>query len=64
VTVCCSDPEGEEVLGHIDDGPLHAMLNGERMQAFRRAHFEGRFPQLCAECGEYETDIAGARFEQ
>jgi sulfatase maturation enzyme AslB (radical SAM superfamily) len=64
VTVCCSDPEGEEVIGHIDDGPLHVMLNGERMRAFRRAHFEGKFPKLCAECGEYETDIAGARFER
>ena len=64
VTVCCSDPEGEEVIGHVDDAPLQEMLNGEKMQAFRRAHFRKHFPRLCADCGEYETDIAGARFER
>jgi len=64
VTVCCSDPEGDGVIGHIDDAPLQELLNGERIQAFRRAHFERRFPELCRECGEFETDVAGARFER
>ncbi|MEM8885261.1 MAG: radical SAM/SPASM domain-containing protein [Planctomycetota bacterium] len=63
VTVCCSDPEGDAVIGHIDDAPLAELLNGERMQAFRRAHFERDFPKICVDCGEYETDVAGARFE-
>lgn len=64
VTVCCSDPEGDAIVGHIDDGPLSELLNGENMQAFRRAHFDRQFPDICADCGEFDTDIAGARFEE
>jgi len=64
VTVCCSDPEGAAVIGHVEDASLQELLNNEKMQAFRRAHFDRDFPELCAECGEFETDIAGARFER
>jgi len=64
VTVCCSDPEGDAVIGHVDDAPLQELLNNEAMQAFRRAHFKRTFPKICADCGEYETDVVGARFER
>lgn len=64
VTVCCSDPEGDAVVGHIDDGPLSELLNGERIQAFRQSHFDRKFPAVCADCGEFDTEIAGARFEE
>jgi len=64
VTVCCSDPEGAAVIGHMDEAPLQDLLNNEAMQAFRRAHFERDFPQLCTDCGEFETDVVGARFER
>ena len=64
VTVCCSDPEGVEVVGHIEDASLEELLNNEKMQSFRRAHFDRDFPALCADCGEFETDVASARFER
>jgi len=64
VTVCCADPEGDAVVGHIEDGSLQEILNGERMRAFRRAHFARAFPDLCRDCGEYATRVAGPRFER
>jgi radical SAM protein with 4Fe4S-binding SPASM domain len=64
VTVCCADPEGEAVVGHVDEAPLAEILNNERMRAFRRAHFRRRFPAICRECGEYDTTVAGPRFER
>jgi len=64
VTVCCADPEGDAIVGHIEDAPLREILNGERMRAFRRAHFRRRFPALCRECGEYATPVSAPRFER
>ncbi|MHC4224391.1 MAG: radical SAM protein [Planctomycetota bacterium] len=64
VTVCCSDPEGDAVVGHCEEASLQEILNNEKMRAFRRAHFERRFPDLCRECGEYSTQVASPRFER
>lgn len=64
VTVCCADPEGEAVVGHIDDAPLQEILNNGKMRAFRRAHFRRTFPSICRDCGEYDTSVAGPRFER
>ena len=64
VTVCCADPEGDAVVGHIDDAPLAEILNNGKMRAFRRAHFRRRFPELCRDCGEYSTDVTHPRFER
>jgi radical SAM protein with 4Fe4S-binding SPASM domain len=64
VTVCCADPEGDAVVGHIADAPLQTILNNEKMRTFRRAHFRRRFPAICRDCGEYDTDVAGPRFER
>jgi hypothetical protein len=63
VTVCCADPEGDAVVGHSEEASLQEVLNSEKMRAFRRAHFERRFPDLCRDCGEYATDVASPRFE-
>ena len=63
-TVCCADPEGDAVVGRADERPLQAILNNDRMRAFRRAHFRRRFPGICRECGEYDNDVAAARFER
>jgi radical SAM protein with 4Fe4S-binding SPASM domain len=63
VTVCCADPEGDAVVGHIDEAPLEEILNNARMRAFRRAHFRRAFPGICRECGEYDSPVAGPRFE-
>ena len=64
VTVCCADPDGEFVVGHIDEAPLSEILNNERMRAFRRDHFRRRFPGLCRQCGEFDSAVAGPRFER
>jgi len=64
VTVCCADPEGEAVVGHIDEAPLEEILNNGKMQAFRKAHFRRRFPTLCRDCGEYASPVVGPRFER
>ncbi|MHC4339999.1 MAG: radical SAM protein [Planctomycetota bacterium] len=64
VTVCCADPEGDAVVGHCEEASLQEILNNEKMRAFRRAHFERRFPDLCRECGEYSTQVASPRFER
>ena len=40
------------------------LLNNDKMQSFRRAHFQRDFPALCADCGEYDTDVASPRFER
>ena len=63
-TVRVNDPEGDAVVGHIDDAPLEEILNNDRMRAFRRAHFRRSFPGICRECGEYESPVAGPRFER
>jgi radical SAM protein with 4Fe4S-binding SPASM domain len=64
VTVCCADPEGDAVVGHIDEAPLAEILNNGKMRAFRRAHFRRHFPALCRDCGEYSTDVTHPRFER
>lgn len=64
VTVCCADPEGDAIVGHVDDAPLAEILNNDKMRAFRRAHFERRFPALCRDCGEYDTSVVAPRFER
>jgi radical SAM protein with 4Fe4S-binding SPASM domain len=64
VTVCCADPEGDAVVGHVDEAPLQQILNNGKMRAFRRAHFRRRFPAICADCGEYSTDVTHSRFER
>ena len=64
VTVCCADPEGEAVIGHVDDAPLQEILNNEKMQTLRRSHFRRKFTGICADCGEYDTPVVHARFER
>jgi len=64
VTVCCADPEGDAVVGHVDEASLAEILNNDKMRAFRRAHFRRRFPSICADCGEFDTEVVGPRFER
>ena len=64
VTVCCADPEGDAVIGHVDDAPLQEILNNEKMQSLRRSHFQRRFHGICRDCGEYDTRVARPRFER
>ncbi len=64
VTVCCADPEGDAVIGHVDDASLQEILNNEKMQALRRSHFTRQFTGICADCGEYDTAVVGPRFER
>jgi MoaA/NifB/PqqE/SkfB family radical SAM enzyme len=62
VTVCCVDSEGLLEVGNANETPLGQVWNGERMREIRGAHREGRFPPLCAMCGEFEKPGVSKRF--
>ncbi|MEQ8768703.1 MAG: radical SAM protein [Planctomycetota bacterium] len=62
VTVCCADYEGDAVFGNVRDSSLEELWNGETMREFRRRHRDRDFPDLCANCGEYDTDVVSPRF--
>ncbi len=62
VAPCCRDSEGELALGHLEDGTLEEIWNGEAMARLRDRHRRGDFPSLCAGCGEYATDQVHPRF--
>jgi len=62
VTVCCVDSEGLLTLGDANRTKVSELWNGDKIRALRRAHAEGRFPPLCAMCGEYETEVVSKRF--
>lgn len=62
VSVCCADSEGAAIIGDARETPLQEIWNGPEMRTFRRAHVEGRFPRLCAFCGEYDDPRVSKRF--
>ncbi len=62
VSVCCADSEGAAVIGDAWKAPLQEIWNGEEMRAFRRSHLEGRYPRICAFCGEYDNPRVSKRF--
>ncbi len=62
VTVCCADYEGEAVFGNVQETPLRELWNGSVMREFRRRHVAGDFPELCQNCGEYQTELVSPRF--
>ena len=62
VAPCCRDSEGELTVGHLNDGTLEEIWNGEAMAALRDRHRQGDFPPLCAQCGEYATEQVHPRF--
>jgi hypothetical protein len=62
VTVCCVDSEGVLQVGDANRETLADVWNGEPMRAVRRAHAQRRFPDLCANCGEYTHPRVSKRF--
>jgi len=53
VTVCCLDEHLENKIGNLQETPLAELWHGETMDAWRRAHLEGRFEDsgpLCTRC--------------
>ncbi len=64
VTTCCLDEHLENRLGNLTEQSLVEIWNGPRLQAWRRAHVEGRFEDsgpLCTRCnwrsaGAYPKD--------
>jgi radical SAM protein with 4Fe4S-binding SPASM domain len=62
VVPCCRDVEGELVIGDAREERLAEIFNGEPMRRLRDLHRRGRFPPLCANCGEYETERVSPRF--
>jgi MoaA/NifB/PqqE/SkfB family radical SAM enzyme len=62
VSVCCADSEGAAVVGNAWEKPLQEIWNGPEMREFRRAHIEGRYPRICAFCGEFDNPRVSKRF--
>lgn len=62
VTVCCADYEGRLVVGDAKKEPLKKIFNGARIRLLRKAHIAGKFPSICANCDEYESDKVSKRF--
>ncbi|MHC4821032.1 MAG: radical SAM/SPASM domain-containing protein [Planctomycetota bacterium] len=62
VSVCCADSEGTAIIGDAWEQPLEEIWNGPEMREFRRAHLEGRFPKICAFCGEFDHPLVSKRF--
>jgi radical SAM protein with 4Fe4S-binding SPASM domain len=68
VTTCCLDEQLENVVGSVAEQPLAEIWHGPQMNAWRRAHLEGRFEDsgpLCTRCnwrsaGAYPADKAAA----
>jgi len=62
VSVCCADSEGAAIIGDAYEKPLQEIWNGPEMRDFRRSHVEGRFPRICAFCGEFDHPQVSKRF--
>ncbi|MNC97890.1 hypothetical protein D3C83_156930 [compost metagenome] len=50
------------MIGDAWERPLQEIWNGDEMREFRRAHVEGRYPRICAFCGEFESPRVSKRF--
>jgi len=62
VTACCADPEGQLALGDATKQSLGEIWNGPRMAQLRRRHAARDFPEPCAGCDEFESDVVSKRF--
>ena len=61
---CFADTAGRAGAGHSPDAPPEGRRDSAARLPFRRAHFTRRFPEICKDCGEYASPVAGARFER
>ena len=62
VSICCANFEGEGIVGDARRQTLAEIWNGKKMREYRRAHIKGKFPPICENCNEYETDLVSKRF--
>ncbi len=62
VVPCCRDVEGELAIGNVHESSLLDIFNGDPMKRLRELHRKRRFPPLCANCSEYETEKVNPRF--
>ena len=62
VSICCADYEGEAIVGDARKQTLAEIWNSKKMREYRRAHIKGKFPPICENCNEYETDLVSKRF--
>lgn len=60
VTTCCLDEHLENRLGNLTQSPLSALWDGDRINAWRLAHLEGRFDQSGPLCPRCNWQSAGA----
>jgi radical SAM protein with 4Fe4S-binding SPASM domain len=64
VTTCCLDEHLENKLGNMREQTLGEIWNGETIQAWRKAHVEGRFEDSGPLCPTCNWKSAGAYPEE
>ena len=56
VVICgCRDLEGELALGNIMEEDLVSLWQGDKMRKFREEFFQGKIPDICRDCGHYNS---------
>ena len=62
VTSCCADVRGELRLGHVSDGPPHALYGSAAFVSLRRRHRTRDYPAPCKQCTECSVPGVSERF--
>jgi len=60
VTTCCLDEHLENKLGNLREQSLAAIWHGDRLNAWRVAHIDGRFGDSGPLCTRCNWESAGA----
>ncbi len=56
VVPCCLDYDDEQPLGSVFAEKPEEVWRGERWEALRRSHIEGRYGGICANCESYRRE--------
>lgn len=62
VVPCCVDFNGTLKLGDANKQTLKEIFNAPLFQKIRLTQKEGKFPEICHFCTEYQTEEASSRF--
>ena len=62
VIPCCVDYNATLTIGSVQNETIQNLWKNEKMDFLRKQHLEGKFPDTCANCNEYESNKAEKRF--
>ena len=62
VIPCCVDYNANLTIGSVQNETIQNLWKNEKMDFLRKQHLEGKFPDTCANCNEYESNKAEKRF--